>query len=109
MVVGPSASVSDQVPAGEESAEAAASGKAIEGRSLWQIAWRRLKRDRAAMGGAVVIILLILMALFAPLIVKWFGYDPNSFHTDKLDPATQQPTSTFPFGPFDPDHLMGVE
>jgi peptide/nickel transport system permease protein len=109
MVVGPSAPVSDQVPAGEEPVEAAAPGKAIEGRSLGQIAWRRLKRDRAAMGGAVVIILLILMALFAPLIVKWFGYDPNSFHTDKLDPATQQPTSTFPFGPFDPDHLMGVE
>jgi peptide/nickel transport system permease protein len=109
MVVGPSAPVSDQVPAGEEPAEAAAAGKAIEGRSLGQIAWRRLKRDRAAMGGAVVIILLILMALLAPLIVKWVGYDPNSFHTDKLDPATQQPTSTFPFGAFDPDHLMGVE
>jgi peptide/nickel transport system permease protein len=109
MVVGPTAPVSDQVPAGEEPAEAAVPGKAIEGRSLGQIAWRRLKRDRAAMGGAVVIILLILMALFAPLLVKWFGYDPNSFHTDKLDPATQQPTSTFPFGKFDPDHLMGVE
>jgi peptide/nickel transport system permease protein len=108
MVVGPSAAVSDQVPAGEEPAEAA-TGKAIEGRSLGQIAWRRLKRDRAAMGGAVVIILLILMALLAPLIVKWLGYDPNSFHVDKLDPNTQQPTSTFPFGKFDLKHLMGVD
>jgi peptide/nickel transport system permease protein len=109
MTIGPSTSVSDQVPVGEQPAEAAAAGKAIEGRSLGQIAWRRLKRDRAAIGGAVVIILLILMALFAPLIVKLFGYDPNQFHTDKIDPATQQPTSTFPFGPFDPDHLMGVD
>jgi peptide/nickel transport system permease protein len=108
MVVGPSAPVSDQVPVGEEPAEVAG-GKAIEGRSLGQIAWRRLKRDRAAVAGAVVIILLIIMALLAPLIVKWFGYDPNQFHTDKIDPATQQPTSTFPFGAFDPDHLMGVE
>jgi peptide/nickel transport system permease protein len=109
MVVGPTAPVSDQVPAGEEPAEAVAAGKAIEGRSLGQIAWRRLKRDRAAMGGAVVIILLILMALLAPLIVKWLGYDPNSFHTDKIDPNTQQPTSTFPFGAFDSKHLMGVD
>src|SRR5918912_671683 len=109
MVVSPSASVSDQVPAGEEPAEAVAAGKAIEGRSLGQIAWRRLKRDRAAMGGAVVIILLILMALLAPLIVKWVGYDPNSFHTDKLDPNTQQPSSTFPFGAFDSKHFMGVD
>jgi peptide/nickel transport system permease protein len=108
MVVGPSAPVSDQVPVGEEPTEVAG-GKAIEGRSLGQIAWRRLKRDRAAMAGAVVIILLIIMALLAPLIAKWLGYDPNQFHTDKIDPATQQPTSTFPFGPFDPDHLMGVE
>jgi peptide/nickel transport system permease protein len=109
MSIGPSTPVSDQVPVGAEPAEAVAAGKAIEGRSLGQIAWRRLRRDRVAIGGAVVIILLILMALFAPLIVKLFGYDPNQFHTDKIDPATQQPTSTFPFGPFDPDHLMGVD
>ena len=109
MVVGPSTPVSDQVPLGEEPTEAAAPGRVIEGRSLGQIAWRRLKRDRVAMAGALVIILLVLMALLAPLIVKWLGQDPNGFHTDKIDPATQQPTSTFPFGAFDSKHLMGVE
>ncbi|GIF78587.1 ABC transporter permease [Asanoa siamensis] len=109
MVVGPDASISDQVPVGEPPAEAEGSQKAIEGRSLGQIAWRRLKRDKAAMAGGIVIILLILIAIFAPLIVNAWGYDPNSFHQETMDPATQAPTSTFPFGSFDPKHLMGVE
>ena len=42
----------------------------IQGRSLGQIAWLRLKRDKVALAGAVVIVLLILVAVFAPLIVK---------------------------------------
>jgi peptide/nickel transport system permease protein len=110
MVVGPGGTtVADQLPPSEEPTEVGRPAKAIEGRSLWQIAWRRLKRDKGAMAGAVVIILLILMALFAPLIVKWVGYDPNSFHREKIDNLTQWPTATFPFGSFDSDHWMGVE
>jgi len=109
MVVGPDASISDQVPVGEPPVQADSPARAIEGRSPGQIAWRRLKRDKAAMAGGVVIILLVLIALLAPLIVGWLGYPPNSFHREAMDPATQAPTSTFPFGAFDPDHLMGVE
>ncbi|HZO67531.1 MAG TPA: hypothetical protein VFB74_21250, partial [Kribbellaceae bacterium] len=52
----------------------------IEGRSPGQIAWMRLKRDKVAIAGGIVIILLILMAIFAPLIVKAFGDPPNEFH-----------------------------
>ena len=106
MVVGPNTSVSDQVPIGEDPVEAAGPAKAIQGRSLGQIAWRRLKRDRAAIGGAVVIILLILMALFAPLIVRITGSTPNEFHQDLLDP-TLVPTGTF--GGISWDHPMGIE
>ena len=39
--------------------------KAIEGRSLGQIAWMRLKRDKVGIGAAVVIVLLLLIATFA--------------------------------------------
>jgi peptide/nickel transport system permease protein len=106
MVVGPNTSVSDQVPIGEDPVEAAGPAKAIQGRSLGQIAWRRLKRDKAAIGGAVVIILLILMALFAPLIVRITGSTPNEFHQELLDP-TLVPTGTF--GGISWDHPMGLE
>jgi peptide/nickel transport system permease protein len=88
---------------------AAVPSKAIQGRSLRQIAWSRLKRDRAAMAGGVVVILLILMALLAPLIVKLVGYDPNSFHPEAMDPATVAPRHTFPFGAFSSAYPFGVE
>jgi peptide/nickel transport system permease protein len=52
-------------------------GRSIEGRSPWQLAWARLRKDKAAMISLVVIILLIAMALMAPLISKWVGYAPD--------------------------------
>ena len=36
--------------------------------SYWQDAWRRLKKNPIAMGSLVVLIVIILMALFAPII-----------------------------------------
>jgi peptide/nickel transport system permease protein len=109
MVYGSGASVSDQVPVGRDPAEVEAAGAPVEGRSLGRIAWTRLKRDKVAMAGGVVVILLILMAVFAPLIIKWIGYDPNAFHPETIDPTTQTPKSTFPFGPFDSKHWMGTD
>ena len=52
--------------------------KQIEGRSLGQIAWGRLRRDKVALAGAVFIIFLILVAIFAPLIVKVSVTRPTS-------------------------------
>lgn len=59
----------------------------IQGRSLGQIAWMRLKRDRVALGGAVVIVFLITTAILAPWIVKLLGDPPNEFHQDLIDTA----------------------
>jgi peptide/nickel transport system permease protein len=107
MVIGPDLSA-DKVPVAPAAGEVGKT-KAIEGRSLGRIAWTRLKRDRAAVAGGVVVILLIIMAIFAPLIVKALGHPPNSFHPETMDPATQAPRLTFPFGAFNGDHLFGVE
>ncbi len=38
----------------------------VEGRSLWQDAWRRLLRNKAAVVSLVVLALIALMAIFAP-------------------------------------------
>lgn len=111
MVMGPEPS-SSPVSIGEEPTDLAGASSAeptarIQGRSLRQIAWSRLKRDRVAMTGGVVVILLILMALFAPLIVKLIGHDPNAFNQDKLDPLTQVPTGFF--GGMSWEHPFGIE
>ena len=79
----------------------------IEGRSLWQISWMRLKRDKVAIGGGVVVVLLILVAIFAPLLCKLVGVTPNDFHQDLVDPSRQVPLGRF--GGISWDHPLGVE
>jgi ABC-type dipeptide/oligopeptide/nickel transport system permease subunit len=83
---------------------------AIEGRSLSQIAWRRLRRDKVAMAGAYFLVFLVLVAIFAPLLVKWFGYPPNEFHQDpELLVAELGNIPRGTFGGISWDHLMGLE
>lgn len=79
----------------------------VEGRSLGQIAWSRLKRDRLALAGGIVVIFLVLIAVFAPLIVSLFGHPPNQFHQDKIDPLFGTPRGSF--GGISSEHLLGVE
>src|SRR3954454_24912299 len=64
---------------------AAATGSAIQGRSLRQIAWRRLKREKLAMAGLFFLIFLVLVAVFAPVIVKFLGDPPAEFHQNLVD------------------------
>jgi peptide/nickel transport system permease protein len=80
---------------------------AIEGRSLGQIAWTRLKRDKVALGGGIVVLLLIVMSLLAPLIVHFLGHPPNEFHQELIDPDTQVPIG--PYGGISKDFLFGLE
>ncbi|MGR8008127.1 ABC transporter permease [Streptomyces hypolithicus] len=81
--------------------------KAIEGRSPWEIAWVRLKRDKVALAGGVVVVLLILVAIFAPLIVSLLGHPPNEFHEDQIDPLLGTPVGSF--GGMSSEFLLGVE
>ncbi len=79
------------------------------GRSLGQIAWLRLRQDKVALAGAVILVLLVLVAVFAPLIVRAFGSPPNEFHQDLIDTAGGTLTPLGPFGGISRDHLMGIE
>ena len=80
-----------------------------EGRSLGQIAWLRLKRDKVALVGGAFLIFLILVAILAPLIVKYLGDPPNEFHQDLIDTAGGTLTPIGRFGGISGDHLMGIE
>ncbi len=105
MVVGPG-TVSDQAPVAPDPAGGSVPGKAIEGRSLGRIAWTRLKRDKVAMAGGYVVVFLILVAVFAPLIVKLLGDPPNEFHQNLIDVNTLAPKGGTGISG---DHLFGVE
>lgn len=76
---------------------------AIEGRSLGRIAWMRLRRDKVAMAGGVIVLFLILVAIFGPYLVQ----NPNSYHASLINPTFSRPNGAF--GGVSASHPLGVE
>jgi peptide/nickel transport system permease protein len=92
----------------EASAEAPAPAAVqIAGRSPGQIAWARLKRDKVALVGGVVVVLLILVALFAPVITHFLGAPIDQPNGSLIDPNLGTPKGTL--GGISGSHLLGVD
>ncbi|GAA2061267.1 ABC transporter permease [Catenulispora yoronensis] len=82
--------------------------KAIEGRSLTRIGWTRLKRDKVAMGAGIVVLVLVVIAILAPLLASAAGAgDPRAQYMDYINPDTSMPLGSF--GGINSHHLLGVE
>jgi ABC-type dipeptide/oligopeptide/nickel transport system permease subunit len=79
------------------------SGQKIEGRSLGQIAWMRLRRDKVAMGGAIFILFLIIVAIFGPLVVQ----SPDTLHPNLINQTLLNPNGAF--GGISLAHPLGVD
>ena len=60
--------------------------------NLWRDAWRRLKRNRLAVTGLVIIVALVLVAVLGP----WLT--PYDFLSQNLDARNLTPTLAHPFG-----------
>jgi peptide/nickel transport system permease protein len=88
-------------------ASAAVGSNAIQGRSLGQIAWTRLKRDRWALAGAVVIILLVLAAVLSVFLQNAGVLDVETQHPNLINPNTDAPTGFF--GGLSAAHPLGVD
>jgi ABC-type dipeptide/oligopeptide/nickel transport system permease subunit len=96
------------VSPGEQHADPTAWGGAqVEGRSLRRIAWTRLHRDRVAMASGCFILLVVLVAVFAPVLVALLGHPPDDPHYELLDPNTVSPRGAF--GGIGWHYLLGVE
>jgi peptide/nickel transport system permease protein len=80
---------------------------AIQGRSLRQIAWRRLKQDKIAMAGGVGIVILTLTAVFASQLNDLYGHQP----ADRNSALTSIDTN-MPFGRLSgasSSHWLGIQ
>jgi peptide/nickel transport system permease protein len=76
---------------------------AISARSPLELFWRRLKHDKVALAAAGFIVFLVLIAVFAPLIIKLVG---------ATGPTVQNPDALDSFGtPTGPSssHIFGVD
>ncbi|WP_371407859.1 ABC transporter permease [Kribbella sp. NBC_00662] len=75
--------------------------KAIEGRSPFVLAVHRLRKDKVAMISLVVILLIVLMAIFAPVFTAITGHPPNEQYRDiglTPDGLPRGPNGTFWLG-----------
>ena len=77
----------------------------IAGRSPRQIAWARFKRNRIGVIAAFVSIFLIALSVFAPLVCKLVGVDPDTLHLENLDSSG---IPTLPHGGISLAHPLGL-
>jgi ABC-type dipeptide/oligopeptide/nickel transport system permease subunit len=78
-------------------------GRGVEGRSPWQLAWARLRRDRVALICAGFILLLVLVAVLAGPLSHWVGWSPI-----QQDRITGTDVNGLPVGP-GRRHLLGTD
>lgn len=82
-------------------------GTQVVGRTLREIAWLRLRRDKVALGCAVVLIIIAFLAVFAPLICRLLGINPYSFNSDLIGDNGGLPVGIL--GGVSAAHPLGVE
>ena len=63
-----------------------------QGSSLWSDALRRLLANKAAVAGGIILLILIFLAIFAPLIA------PHSYSYQNLELGAQPPSANFLLG-----------
>ncbi len=78
------------------------------GRSLREIVWARLRRDRVALICFAILVVMYLLAIVGPYLLNALGYDPYTFDRAAISNSGGQPV--LPNGGIEfPKHPLGVE
>jgi len=76
--------------------------EAIEGRSQWQLTWRRLLRDKMAIASIAVILIMVVLAITAPAFASVLRHGPEQAFTNSGTTSAGAPvgpgTHGFPLG-----------
>jgi peptide/nickel transport system permease protein len=91
----------------ESAAPATGGSTEIAGRSLSEIAWGRLRRDKVALVAIVVLGVIIAIALLAPVLTRLVGVTPDDFNPKTINDAGGLPIGRF--GGMSLHHPLGVE
>ena len=76
----------------------------VEGRSQWQLTWRRLRQDKVAVASGIVILIMVVLALAAPLFVTFTHHPPNTAY-----PITGEDAAGNPVGPGTNGFWLGTD
>ncbi len=83
---------------------------AVKGTSLWKDAWRRLLRNKLAVFGLVVVVIITMAALLGPPVIqRATGYSPDYIPTNDVRMIKSFPPFTAPDGSFSWTHPMGTD
>jgi oligopeptide transport system permease protein len=95
---------------GEADVRSAELGEAIKGTSLWQDAWRRLLKNKLAVFGLIVVVLITIGSIIGPFVIKKAtGYSPDYIPTNDPGLTKSFPPFTAPDGSFSWTHPMGTD
>ena len=102
-MTGPSQLVTERLGAPPEQLEETGADESFEvaGRTPWQLFSERFRQDKVALVALGFIAVEILLAIFAPLIVRAVAHPPDAQYPEALDPQFGTPTgpsSRFLFG-----------
>lgn len=85
-------------------------GEFVRGTSLWRDAWRRLLKNKLAVFGLIVVILITLASITGPTIIKrTFGFTPDYIPTGDMKLVRSFPPFKGPNGEFSWQHPMGTD
>ena len=85
-------------------------GEFIRGTSLWRDAWRRLLKNKLAVFGLFIVIVVTLASLLGPTLIKsTFGFTPDYIPTHDIRLTQSFPPFTGPNGEFSWKHPMGTD
>ena len=77
----------------------------ITGRSPRQIAWRRFRRNKVGMVAALLSVIILMLSLFAPVVCKVLGINPDELNLDVIDNSG---IPTLPNGGISLQHPLGL-
>ncbi len=102
--------VSPEMAIAEADVRTAEEGVYVRGTSLWRDAWRRLLKNKLAVFGLVVVILITIASIIGPSVIKRAtGFTPDYIPSSDVRLIKSFPPFTGPDGEFSWTHPMGTD
>jgi oligopeptide transport system permease protein len=82
----------------------------VRGTSLWRDAWRRLLKNKLAVFGLGVVVIITIASVLGPTVIKrTFGFTPDYIPSHDINLTKSFPPFTGPNGEFSWQHPMGTD